>query len=106
MNRRAFLRRTVCVGVAAVAMPYVSRSHFRDIVAWLRKAWPRERLVVFDSRSPVTSATEINRLWRKIQGELQPGFQFLSEEYTLLELGSLDVPAARLGPDFSVSWAS
>lgn len=43
MNRRAFLRRTVCIGVAAVAMPYVSRSHFRVIVAWLRKAWPRER---------------------------------------------------------------
>lgn len=34
---------------------------------------------------PTTSSSNINKIWRKVQAELQPGFQFLSEEYELLD---------------------
>lgn len=34
---------------------------------------------------PTTSSSNINKIWRKVQGELQPGFQYLVEEWELLD---------------------
>lgn len=35
--------------------------------------------------TPTTSASGLNKIWRKVQGELQPGINFMSEEWEMLE---------------------
>lgn len=35
--------------------------------------------------TPTTSETDMNKIWRKVQGDLMTGFNFMSEEYEMLD---------------------
>lgn len=35
--------------------------------------------------TPTTSSAGVNKIWRKVQGELQPGWQFMVEEYEIMD---------------------
>lgn len=35
--------------------------------------------------SPTTSETDMNKIWRKVQGDLMMGFNFMAEEYEMLD---------------------
>lgn len=83
MDRRAFLRRTAPVLAGGIFVPKFGRWFAR-----LGRLWapaPLEAVVAPGTMftSSILSSAELSQVWRKVQGKLGAGFEYVADDWQL-----------------------